>query len=637
MAIEAGDAVWTISGDNSELMTALEQSTSSVESAFGTLEQHAGTLGKAFGVIGAAITGALGGTLYHWTNTGDEIQKMSLRTGISTEALSEFRHVAELGGISLSDMEVALTRMNRGLGQSGIALQEGTEKTTPMLDALKQLGIAYSDIGHLAPEDQFMMIAGALANVSDQNLQTALTMDIFGRSGTNLLPIIKAGTDAIQAQRDEAHALGIVYSQDAADAAAEFNDEMTRLKHAFEGLVIAIGPVVAELLENLIPVLQDTITRIKDWIGEHPELTKWLVTVGGVIGTVSLALSALLLALSPLIGTIKAVSAVLGAFAGVGGLGSVATAATAATEAIGTTAGAGLVGALTILGAKLALIAGAGMLLFEMFRSLQETKAATDELRDSTERLTRAEEEYMQRTGQRVEEEKRNTEALMVAWYQYYTGREASERDLAQMRNLLLNEHLSAQEAAYVASSNLSDKLKFELMTANEEVTNEILNAYGIREKAARDNVEVLTEIAIRAGYEQRDALVAAHEQAAMESQNAWSRFWDWLSGWASWWAQNSPALSWMTGGGPTPPGRQHGGPVTAGLPYMVGERGPELFIPHTSGRIDPHEGGAWRGNIEMNITVAEMNVRDDHDILRLSEMLAHQIKIELDAQGVTM
>ena len=34
---------------------------------------------------------------------------------------------------------------------------------------------------------------------------------------------------------------------------------------------------------------------------------------------------------------------------------------------------------------------------------------------------------------------------------------------------------------------------------------------------------------------------------------------------------------------------RQHGGPVRAGRPYLVGERGPEMFVPSQSGRIDPN------------------------------------------------
>ena len=42
-------------------------------------------------------------------------------------------------------------------------------------------------------------------------------------------------------------------------------------------------------------------------------------------------------------------------------------------------------------------------------------------------------------------------------------------------------------------------------------------------------------------------------------------------------------------------PGRATGGPVSPGRPYLVGERGPELFVPTTSGRIEtPDDAGAW-------------------------------------------
>jgi hypothetical protein len=40
------------------------------------------------------------------------------------------------------------------------------------------------------------------------------------------------------------------------------------------------------------------------------------------------------------------------------------------------------------------------------------------------------------------------------------------------------------------------------------------------------------------------------------------------------------------------PPKREFGGPVAGGTPYMVGERGPELFTPNQSGNITSNEGG---------------------------------------------
>lgn len=48
----------------------------------------------------------------------------------------------------------------------------------------------------------------------------------------------------------------------------------------------------------------------------------------------------------------------------------------------------------------------------------------------------------------------------------------------------------------------------------------------------------------------------------------------------------------------PRPPGRALGGPVSANVPYLVGERGPEMFIPSGSGRISPGMGGTVVVNV---------------------------------------
>ncbi|MBC7504286.1 MAG: tail tape measure protein [Sandarakinorhabdus sp.] len=50
-------------------------------------------------------------------------------------------------------------------------------------------------------------------------------------------------------------------------------------------------------------------------------------------------------------------------------------------------------------------------------------------------------------------------------------------------------------------------------------------------------------------------------------------------------------------------PGRATGGPVSGGRPYMVGERGPELFVPAGAGRIETQ--GRGRGGVNVTINVA--------------------------------
>lgn len=49
-------------------------------------------------------------------------------------------------------------------------------------------------------------------------------------------------------------------------------------------------------------------------------------------------------------------------------------------------------------------------------------------------------------------------------------------------------------------------------------------------------------------------------------------------------------------------PGRATGGPVSAGRAYRVGERGPELFVPTASGRVETAAGGVRNIAITVNV-----------------------------------
>ncbi len=51
-------------------------------------------------------------------------------------------------------------------------------------------------------------------------------------------------------------------------------------------------------------------------------------------------------------------------------------------------------------------------------------------------------------------------------------------------------------------------------------------------------------------------------------------------------------------------PGRATGGPVAPGRGYVVGERGPELFVPTSAGRIEPERAGPGR-EVKVSITIA--------------------------------
>lgn len=66
-------------------------------------------------------------------------------------------------------------------------------------------------------------------------------------------------------------------------------------------------------------------------------------------------------------------------------------------------------------------------------------------------------------------------------------------------------------------------------------------------------------------------------------------------------------------------PGRATGGPVSPGRGYVVGERGPELFVPTSSGRIEPNAGGAPARNVNVSIRVVSPQGSDGPESLRRS------------------
>ena len=77
-------------------------------------------------------------------------------------------------------------------------------------------------------------------------------------------------------------------------------------------------------------------------------------------------------------------------------------------------------------------------------------------------------------------------------------------------------------------------------------------------------------------------------------------------------------------------PGRATGGPVTGGRPYMVGERGPELFVPTSAGSIQA-AGGGQRGPVHITVNVAAASGSDPAFMGRTGAQVARAVRHALD------
>lgn len=293
-----------ITADTKQLKTGLDKANKQTGGFARNIQKHSKAIGIAMTAIGVAILAVAVKSVMAFAKMGDEVQKMALRTGFSTEALSELRHAAELSGTSLSSLEKASKTLSGAILDAGFGLET-------YVRAFDKIGLSYERLKPLSPEEQFLAVMEALAGLTDESEKAALAADLFGRAGTQLLPMLADGAEGLARMRQEAHDLGIVFDQEAADKAAAFNDALTKLKGSVTGVMMEIGSLLVDALKPLIDDFVEIIKGVGEWTKEHPGLTKAIVLTTTAVGGLLFVLGPLVLIGGPLITALTAVKVFL--------------------------------------------------------------------------------------------------------------------------------------------------------------------------------------------------------------------------------------------------------------------------------------------------------------------------------------
>lgn len=239
------------------------------------------SLGKSFTIAGGAVTAAFGVMIKKTADAGDQINDMSKRTGVGTDVLSAYKLAADKSGTSLEGLATGL----RGLANN---MQGAMDKGSAQAKMFNDLGISVTDAeGKMRPLNDVMLdVSDRFAKMPDGAGKAALAMDIFSRSGMEMIPLLNLGRQGLEDEAKAAESLGLVFSKDAAAACDEFNDSVAELKGGMQGVVIQIGTALMPAVKDLIDKVTTIVSSVTAWAKEHPELTK-------VISGTALALGAL--------------------------------------------------------------------------------------------------------------------------------------------------------------------------------------------------------------------------------------------------------------------------------------------------------------------------------------------------------
>ena len=189
------------------------------------------------------------------------MSRASSITGASVESLSTLGYAAEQSGVDFESLQGGIIKMDRALS----ALASGGKKG----DVFKKIGLSLGDLKDLSPDRQFELIATKLKAISNPAEKAAMTMEIFGKSGAELLPLLNRGGAGIEALSAHAKALGLVMSTADAEAGAEFGHILTDLWDVMRMGAFQIGSSLAPVLRVLVMNLTGGIQAVTKFVAAH--------------------------------------------------------------------------------------------------------------------------------------------------------------------------------------------------------------------------------------------------------------------------------------------------------------------------------------------------------------------------------
>jgi hypothetical protein len=187
-----------------------------------------GGVAKAAGVAGAALFGATKATADAGTASFEGAQT----AGLSSEQFGRLTYAMKQSGVEATQAQQMFIKLN--------GAQEGTsEEAQKTRAAISSLGVSFTKLGDGSTDTERLLgdIAERFKQMPDGARKSALAAEIFGkRVGAKLIPFLNEGRAGIKRLSDEAEAMGVVFSGDAAKKSDDFGDALGKLQASIAGI-----------------------------------------------------------------------------------------------------------------------------------------------------------------------------------------------------------------------------------------------------------------------------------------------------------------------------------------------------------------------------------------------------------------
>jgi hypothetical protein len=184
------------------------------------------------------------------------ILHLSEAAGTSVETMSGLAFAAKMMGLEIETVASAMERFDKQL----IAAQLGNAKAGQNMSLL---GIDPAAIK--TSDDALRALADHFASLPDGAVKSGEAVQAFGKAGAAMIPILNLGAKGLDDFMAEAKSMGVVITTDQAKAAQQWEQNMTRMKESLHGLWVEMTNAVIPALNDLATHFEDTKKREGEW------------------------------------------------------------------------------------------------------------------------------------------------------------------------------------------------------------------------------------------------------------------------------------------------------------------------------------------------------------------------------------
>lgn len=270
-ALESGlESIFTRAGQGFDLLTGHYEGLGAI----------LGGIPGPIGVIAEQLGNFVGGAITEVLQMADSYDKLSQRTGFSIEFLSQFTEAADDVRISAGTVEAGVMKFSRALGGLGDASDEAMNGAKGVGGAFEGMGIKTRDAeGKVRPLEELLLeVSDAFQRMPDGPEKAALAVQLFGRSGAELIPILNKGSTAIKESMQAAKDLGLTFDRDTKEAMNRLKTAQDTLEDSWTGLTRKVGTAVIPALADFTQAMNMGMEKTQKVRESQGELAGFMAT-----------------------------------------------------------------------------------------------------------------------------------------------------------------------------------------------------------------------------------------------------------------------------------------------------------------------------------------------------------------------